>query len=122
MKLSRGLAIAFWSAVFATLILESVLFVPWTQTSGFKVLSTLVFTIIAFGWFLADSREHEVSPSPMLKIMVVAVSILAVPYYKFRYLGVRAGFVFLAVVIGSFIAVGVAAGLIGEIIYGSAAA
>lgn len=61
-----------------------------------------LYTAMIFGWFLTDARERGMKPSTGLKISVVALSLVALPYYKFRYFGARAGFTFIGSCFGSF--------------------
>lgn len=56
-----------------------------------------------FSWFLTDARERGMKPSAGLKISVVALSLVALPYYKFRYVGARAGFTFIGICVGLFV-------------------
>ena len=51
--------------------------------------TTLAATALVLGWFLADSSELGVKTSPLLKTGVVALAIVAVPYYLLRYKGWR---------------------------------
>jgi len=57
-------------------------------------LGNIMIVGLTFGWFLADSRENEVTTSRLLKISVVFFAAIALPYYKSRYFGTRAALVF----------------------------
>lgn len=104
MKSSRIVAIVLWSLLFISLLAEEVFFLEWTRAGTYNLFSTIVFTLFIFGWFLADASERGHSPSLLLKIAVVAVGVLAVPFYKFRYFGPQAGFTFIGIVVLAFIA------------------
>lgn len=99
MKRSHVLAIVFWLVVLGTLLIEVGFNYCWASSDAYRFSSLFIFTSVIFFWFLLDARERSVSPSTALKIFVVALSAVALPYYKFRYLGARAGFVFLGIVL-----------------------
>lgn len=91
-------ALVFWLIVFTTLLLEEVFRFHWTTSGEYEVSTILIFASSIFFWFLADTRERGIEPSGELKFAVIALSAIAVPYYKFRYFGAKSGFVFLGAV------------------------
>ena len=91
----------------ATVIAETAFTWRFLQTELYVAASILVFAGLIFAWFISDARERNVQPSTGLKIAIVAIALVAAPYYKFRYFGARSGFVFLAITIG--LVLGVAA-------------
>jgi hypothetical protein len=103
MTLSRTLAIALWLLLFLTVVAEDVFVFGWTKTTAYHSSSFLGTTVLMFGWFLADAKERDFVPSIWLKIAVVAVGVIALPYYKFRNFGARAGFVFIGIVLLAFV-------------------
>lgn len=104
MKLSRKLAIALWALLFLSVLAEDVFNFSWTMTAAYEALRLVCAAVLVFGWFLADAKEREFEPSIWLKIAVVGIGLIALPYYKFRYFGVRAGFTFIGIVLLAFIA------------------
>ncbi len=104
LKISLMLAIAFWSVLALTLAIEEIFFVSWARTSAFAISSTIFVAIIALGWVLAHADENGIALPRALKLAVVALPPVAVPYYRFRYFGARSGFIFLAWLLTCFVA------------------
>lgn len=48
---------------------------------------------VIFWWYVLDAREKKFKRNPFLDILVVGVSIVAVPYYFFRTRGVKGAIV-----------------------------
>ena len=117
MKSSLIVAIVFWVLIFISLLAEEVFLYSWTRTGAYHLSTSIVYALFLFGWFLADARERGHTPSLPLKIAVVAVGVLALPYYKFRFFGARAGFVFIGIVLGLFVATLAGSYLVQWIIY-----
>ena len=122
MKLSHVLAIVFWLVLLATLLAKEVFYFEWSYTEEYRLSSIFVFAFVLFGWFLADTKERGLKTSMPLKMAVVAVGALAVPYYKFRYIGARAGFAFLGYVLLCLTSVILATVAIDMVIFGADAA
>jgi hypothetical protein len=95
--LSRYLAVTFWLCFAAMIVFETLFFRPWMNSSEYIFSTALLLSILALGWVIADSREHGVETSKLLHLFVVIAAFLAVPYYRFRYFGARAGFIFLGI-------------------------
>jgi hypothetical protein len=117
MKHSTKLALAVWVFLALVVILEEVFHFDWMTSSAYSYGTILIGAVLVFTWFLADTREHGIDASPILKVMVVAIALVAVPYYRFRYMGAKRGFIFVGKVLGGFVALVVfatAAILIGE--------
>ncbi len=51
---------------------------------GWLMVSTVVSGIIVFAWYYSDSELHQYKRSKWLNIGVVALALLAVPYYLIR--------------------------------------
>lgn len=98
MKLSLRLAIVFWASFFGMIFIETLYPRPWMDSSEYFLLTGLFLSILALGWVLADARENNLEVPVILRICIVIAVLLAVPYYRFRYSGMRAGFVFLGIV------------------------
>ena len=99
MKLSHKLAVAFWASFVTMIVFETLFFQPWMNSSAYIFLSALFLSVLALGWVLADSTENEFEVPKLLNICVVLAVFLAVPYYRFRYFGAKAGFIFLGIVV-----------------------
>lgn len=78
-------------------VIETLFFQPWMDSSEYVFLSALFVSVLALGWVLADSHENNIRVPTLLNIFVVIAAFLAVPYYRFRYFGARAGFIFLGI-------------------------
>lgn len=98
MKLSHGLALAFWLSFVAMIVIETLFFRPWMNSNEYVFSTALVLSILALGWVLADSHENSLNVPKMLTVCVVIAAFLAVPYYRFRYFGAKAGFIFLGII------------------------
>lgn len=122
MKVSRVLASVLWLMLLATILAEQVFSFGWAASDAYYLLTVFAFTIAIFGWFLADAHERSFKPSLALKIAVAAVGTIAVPYYKFRYFGARAGFSFLGILLLAFFAMAVVSAVIEYLLIGGAAA
>ena len=68
----------------------------WARGSLYYVSTVLIGVGLCFSWMVTHARENDVEVSKSLKVAAILVSGLALPYYKFGYYGVKAGFVFLA--------------------------
>jgi hypothetical protein len=98
MKLSHQLTVAFWASFVVMIAFETLLFRPWMNSSEYIFLTALFLSVLALGWVLADSNQKNIEVPKLLSICVVVAPFLAVPYYRFRYFGTKAGFTFLGIV------------------------
>lgn len=69
---------------------------PLLSTAGgdfmwFNVALSLFCAILVFTWYYLDTDERGYRRTPLLSMMVVAVGIIAIPYYLFRSRGARLG-------------------------------
>lgn len=65
----------------------------------------LTFSIaLIFVWFHLDSRERNYQPSKTLRVLVVGLTVFALPYYLFRSRGGWRGFKALGLTMFAFIA------------------
>lgn len=104
-KISQRLALAFWAAFIAMILFEAVFFQPWMESSAYFFSTALFLSGLALGWVLADSNENNLNIPKLLGIFIVAAPFVAVPYYRFRYFGAKAGLKFLGIVLLNFIGV-----------------
>ena len=69
-----------------------------------NLLSALVTLGLIFAWYRLDARDLGYRRTALLNAMVIAVALIAVPYYLFRSRGfargLRATGIFVAVVVG----------------------
>ena len=72
------------------------------NSSEYVFSTALILSILALGWVLADSHENSVNVPKILNVCVVVAAFLAVPYYRFRYFGAKAGFIFLGIIGANF--------------------
>ena len=86
----------------------------------FNMVLSLACAILVFTWYYLDTEAHAYRRTPLLNIMVVAVGLLAIPYYLIRSRGMRAGLracgLFLLALLVWF-ALAAAGGGIGEILF-----
>ena len=83
------------------------------EPSVLQMGSTLAFSALTFWWFWLDSEAHAYKRSPFLNVGMIAIGLIAVPYYLLRSrpkgarlsaLGKLLGFIFLlvgALIVGS---------------------
>lgn len=109
MKTSRVFASALWLIMLIDLLLRESFSVPLAHSDNWNLLVIILGIVTIFGWFIFDSRERGAETSKLLKLAVIGIAIIAVPYYKFRYFGFLAGFKFLGILLAIFVSVGVAA-------------
>ena len=102
MKLSQLLAVAFWASFVAMIMFETLFSRPWMNTSEYIFLTALFLSVLALGWVLADAKENDLKVPLLLNICVVVAAFLAVPYYRFRYFGAKAGFIFIGIIAVNF--------------------
>ncbi len=110
------IALIFWALMTVMIVVEVDLELPWAQSPGFAGLTTFLFAGLAFGWVLAHSRENNIQVSGALKIGVVLIAALAVPYYKFKYFGPKSGLLFVGVLVICFFLTLVLSGVIASLI------
>lgn len=99
--MSRSLLVAltFWLLLAVSIALEEIFYFPWAQTSAFAISSTVVLTVVTLAWVLTHARENGKETSALLNIAVVAIAVIAVPYYRFRYYGAISGLKFVGWVV-----------------------
>ncbi len=90
MKLKTNiiLAVFFWVTVFLVTLVD-----PYLQKQFSPQLvhisTTILFTILIFMWFLADSKAIEYKPSRLLKVGVVVLAVVAIPIYLVKSKGYK---------------------------------
>ena len=77
---------------------------PWPPTA---VAFTVVGALLIFIWYRIDSAELNYKRSPWLNIAVVALAVVALPYYFFRSRGAKRGSIATIVLLASFILSGI---------------
>ena len=89
----------FWIALLAIYFIDP-FFVGSKFLNIYKISTMLLSTFLIFSWFMYDARENNIFPSGSLKLSVIVLGIVAVPYYIFRYKGLKRGLFSLAKFIG----------------------
>lgn len=78
--------VAFWTISFLTVPFEYLLLdKPFYQQ--YLIISTLVILFIMFAWFVTDAKETGIKPSIWLKIGVIFIALIFIPYYLVKYKG-----------------------------------
>ena len=54
------------------------------EPQALQVGSTLLFSLLTFTWFWLDSEARAYKRSPLLNVAIIALTVLAVPYYLLR--------------------------------------
>ena len=101
LRTSHYIAIFFWAHIGMLAIFEEVFYQSWVYDNAYQFGSAVFATILMLGWFLADSKENGVETPRVMKVMVVAFAPIAITYYRFKYFGMRRGFIFLGVVVAA---------------------
>ena len=52
-----------------------------------------IFVFLIFFWYRLDTDQHAYRRTPLLNVAVVALAVLALPYYFFRSRGIKDGFI-----------------------------
>jgi hypothetical protein len=99
MKSTTKMAIVGWAIFYFSIVLRAIIANDIIESGAYKYGTIVVTTIAIFAWFLADAKANHFEPSPLLRIAVVASAAIALPYYRFRYMGTKRGFIFLAKVV-----------------------
>lgn len=110
----RIAAVSFWVALAVLTATDRYLGPTIAGDPRYFIVTTLILVSIVFWWFLADARLRNVKPSTGLKIAVVALSAIAIPYYRIRYTGWKNGIVFVVLVFLGIASVGFLAYTVGE--------
>ena len=92
-------AAVFWATWICLMTMD--VFLPPELVAGpaYLVGTGFAWLVALVWWFLADSRSLNLKPSWGLRIAVVFLPPLAIPYYRFRYAGFANGLRFTALVL-----------------------
>lgn len=94
--------------LFWLMLLAFGLFDPYVSNyldqDAYVLTSSFIITACLFAWFIFDARESNYSPSKGLKIAVIAVGVLAIPYYVVKAKGFKRALISLATFLGFAIA------------------
>lgn len=88
MKKSTILMYVVWLAMLAIYFIDP-FFRGYKFENVYFVSTSLVLTFLIFYWFVTDASEMQITPSAGLKIGVIAVAFMALPYYLIRYKGFK---------------------------------
>jgi len=72
---------------------------PGQPLSRSDIVFTVIGTLLIFMWYRFDSDQMSYRRSPSLNVAIVALAVVALPYYLFRSRGLRRG----SVAVGLFI-------------------
>jgi len=87
-KKSTRMSVIFWASLMAIGWLDHV-FSRAPAAAPYHFASILAISVLFFAWFMADASDLGVAPSRALKVSVLAVAVLAIPYYLLRYKGLK---------------------------------
>jgi hypothetical protein len=87
MKKSKKLMLVFWVTAILLDLAEFFYASDSSDLNPYAVASTFVLSFIMFAWFIADADDIRHKPSYGLKLAIVSLSFLAIPYYLIRYKG-----------------------------------
>ena len=79
-------------------------FYPGVEFPPTALVFALIFIILIFAWYRIDSTQVGYPRSPWLNVGVIALGIVALPYYFFRSRGAKRGIVATGVMLLGFIA------------------
>ena len=105
---------------FAIPLLEAAVTGRLEPLSSFALAQILLTIPPVYWWYHIDKTQRQYRAGPLLNVAVVAVAVLALPYYFIRTRGWKRGLLSIGKGIGVFVVIGVL-GVVGEII-GSAIA
>ena len=86
MKKSTVFMIVNWLAVIPFLFIEPLL-IGLLGDAGSSVIMGIIFSLLIFCWFLSDAEDMNYEPSRLLKIAVIFISFISIPYYLIRVKG-----------------------------------
>ena len=78
-------------------------FYPGMDFSPADIWLLPVFALLIFIWYRFDSEQHSYRRSPWLNVCIIAIAILALPYYFFRSRGLKGGSIATAVMLLVFV-------------------
>ena len=101
---ARTRGAVFWATCAVMMVMDARLPAAVVTRGEYVVGTGLVLIGALVWWFSADARSLNVRPAWGLRLAVLVLPPLAVPYYRFRYAGFRNGLRFTALVVALFIA------------------
>ena len=107
MKKSTILMYLFWLLMISISIFDILVFGN-KSNPAYDISTIIITTFVMYYWFVTDASELNITPSVGLKISVICVSIIALPYYLFKYKGFKNTLIAFSKVIG-FIIISLAA-------------
>lgn len=69
------------------------------DSSLYFLITAIIWLTIAFAWFLEDAQANGIKTTRGLRIAVLLLYPITLPYYKFRYFGLRAGLKFIGFIL-----------------------
>lgn len=88
MSNSTRLMWLFWIVILLMSVLEPYL-LNAIEPKAWMMISTLITLALMFMWFVADARDVGYQASRLLKVCVIAVGVIAIPYYLIKAKGLK---------------------------------
>jgi drug/metabolite transporter (DMT)-like permease len=81
---SKRFFIGFLFLIFIVGAVDGTLAVHHHESGAWTIFSTILISATIFAWYYFDSHERAFRRSALLNVAVVALAVLAVPYYLIR--------------------------------------
>lgn len=101
MKKSHKILLLFWGTAICLKLIGLFFVTSISSENIFSTLNTFLLSFLLFAWFMADAQEINLKPSYGLKVAVVSISLIAIPYYLVRYKGWQKAFVVISQFLGN---------------------
>jgi hypothetical protein len=105
MKKKIAFAVLFWALMGLWVLLGVILPADVVKTPMLIYTTGFIILFAIFAWFLEDAAELGFKPSAGLKLGVILTPFIAVPYYRFKHTGFKKGLLFIARIVGIYIAI-----------------
>lgn len=117
MKKKPALTILVWVLMFLSALLDEMLPAAIVNSPEYFLSAMVIMVFSIYAWFLADAEEIGFKPSFGLKIGVIAIAVIAIPYYRFKHTGFKKGMLFIVKIIGILLFISFLFGIFLMVIY-----